>query len=224
VIKQLRFTRPGPGLSDRPFASAWRDAEARRIEALAPDRVALCTVRRPEPGGVHGVAIEWFAAGAKPGTGSYGPGVEAAAPSVRVEERCVQGAEWLATRGRGHRHAPALVLLGFIQAAPHLSRRDFAAYWWERHRPLADALVPAALQPVAYVHDYVIEGEASTWDGIGEMYEESLDVARRRGAWFASDDAAPLVADEQRFLVGATRQVLVADHEVIWPVAEPVDH
>ena len=75
--------------------------------------------------------------------------------------------------------------------------------------------MPAPLEPIAYVHDYVLPGEPGRWAGIGEMYERSLDVARERGAWFASEAALPLLADEERFLVRGTRHVLITDHEII---------
>jgi hypothetical protein len=65
------------------------------------------------------------------------------------------------------------------------------------------------------VHDYVLPGQPVPWAGIGELYERSLDVARRRGAWFDSDSAKLLIADEDRFLVRSGRQLLITDHEVI---------
>lgn len=51
-----------------------------------------------------------------------------------------------------------------------------------------------------------------------ELYESSLDTARRRGAWFASDEARPLLADEERFLVPDTRQLLITDQYLITTV------
>jgi hypothetical protein len=76
-------------------------------------------------------------------------------------------------------------------------------------------MVPSHLEPVAYVHNYVEADEPGRWAGIGEMYERSLDTARARGAWFESEEALPLVADEQRFLVRDTRQLMVTDQYVI---------
>ena len=76
-------------------------------------------------------------------------------------------------------------------------------------------MVPSHLEPVAYVHNYVEPDEPGRWAGIGEMYERSLDTARGRGAWFDSEEALPLMADEQRFLVRDTRQLMVTDQYVI---------
>jgi hypothetical protein len=134
---------------------------------------------------------------------------------VRVEERTVSGDGWIEAQWRHDRGRLRLFLIGFIEAAPPLTREQFRDYWWQQHRPLANRLVPAPLEPIAYLHDYVLAGEPGRWAGIGEMYERSLDVARERGAWFASEAALPLLADEERFLVRDTRQVLVTDHEII---------
>ena len=96
-----------------------------------------------------------------------------------------------------------------------MTRADFRDYWWSNHRPLANQLVPTALEPVAYVHDYLLPDEATRWAGVGEMYEASLDIARQRGAWFNSDAASALIADEDRFLVRTTRQLLITDQHLI---------
>ena len=134
---------------------------------------------------------------------------------MRVEERTVFGDAWLQERWRQHPGTPQLLLIGLIEAADGMTREEFRDYWWTQHRPLANQLVPPALQPVAYVHDYLLPGEATEWAGIGEMYDTSLDVARQRGAWFDSPAATALLADEDRFLVRTTRQLLVTEQHLI---------
>jgi EthD domain len=108
-----------------------------------------------------------------------------------------------------------VLLLGFIERAPWLSRTQFRDYWWERHRPLANTLVPPALQPAAYVHDYALPDAPVEWDGCGELYEATLENARARAAWFDSAAAAPLAVDEARFLVRDTRRVVLTTHEIL---------
>jgi len=138
--------------------------------------------------------------------------------TVTVEERTVSGLDWLQNRWREGGEM-GVVLIGLIEAADGLTRPAFRDYWWDQHRPLANRLVPDTLAPIAYVHDYVLDdrasGEGFTWAGIGEMYERSLGTARQRGEWFESDAAKPVIADEERFLVRASRQVLVTDGEVL---------
>ena len=132
-----------------------------------------------------------------------------------MEARSAIGDDWLVHRWVTAADEPTLLLIGLIQRAPHLSRDSFASYWWSSHRPLANRLVPAELNPHAYVHNYVLADQPSPWDGIGELYEQSLHVASQRGEWFESEAAAPLTQDEERFMISSTRQVLVTDHRIL---------
>jgi hypothetical protein len=189
--------------------------EADGIGALAdrsghprPLRAALCRVRNP--GDIVAVELSWYAdlADMREERG--------AGETIIVEERVARGADWLADRWGVRRAEQCPLLVGLIRRGAHLSREAFGQYWWNRHRPLADSLVPLELNPVAYVHNYVRADQHSAWDGIGELYEASLRVARNRGEWFESEAAAALLADEERFMDRASRQVLVTDQQILW--------
>jgi hypothetical protein len=191
----------------------WRD-EADSIGALVdrtgrapPLRLALCRVRNP--GEVVAVELSWYADLANVHE------ARGASETIIVEERVARGADWLAGRWSARRSEQCPLLIGLIGRAAHLSREEFGQYWWNRHRPLADSLVPLELNPVAYVHNYVRTDQHSAWDGIGELYEASLRVARSRGEWFESEAAAALLADEERFMDRGSRQVLVTDQEIL---------
>jgi hypothetical protein len=187
-------------------------------------RLALCVVRPGRGTPPHdGVALEWFDDAAAEAVGGLATSLPARATAVDqasvcqlvVEERTVFGDSWLDARWTHPDAAPALLLIGMIEPARGLSRQAFRDYWWDCHRPLANQMVPSHLEPVAYVHNYVGPDEPGPWAGIGEMYEHSMDTARGRGAWFESEAARPLVADEQRFLVRDTRQLLVTEQHVL---------
>ncbi len=228
-IKQLTLVRQSAFAPPGQFVTQWRDTALAELDLLPascrPDRLAHAVVREGRSPRPHrGVELAWFASGeaasghngwraARVGTG---PVVDPASSTIlRVEERCVFGESWLEQVWRRSDGPPTLVLIGFLERVPHLSRSEFRSYWWDRHRPLANSLIPPELQPLAYVHDYVVDGDPSRWDGIGELYERDLDGARRRGAWFESPAAGPLLDDENRFLVRATRMVLITDLDVI---------
>ena len=175
--------------------------------AAHPARLALCTVRNPRD--IPAFALSWHAD--RVAVESFFDG----RPTTVVEERIARGKAWLADRWKTRRDQPTLLLIGFIQRAAQMSRQEFGSYWWDRHRPLADSLVPEHLNPSAYVHNYVAPDSPSRWDGIGELYEQSLQVARQRGEWFLSDAATALVDDEKRFMNRATRDLVVTDHDVL---------
>jgi len=219
MTKCMALVRRASGVPAERFADRWREETLRQLDGLPaevrPRRLAHCAVREGRtPVAHHGVSIAWFADA--DAMADYERRVDdTSTTSIRVEERTVSGRDWLDEFWLKPEGTKTPLLIGFIERAPHLSRAEFRDYWWDEHRPLATALVPRELAPVAYVHNYVAPDEPCPWDGIGEMYEASLDLARRRGAWFDSPEAAPLTADEDRFLVRSTRQVLVTDAEMI---------
>jgi hypothetical protein len=229
VIKRLTMVRRATGVASDEFASRWRAHAEMTLGSMPasarPSRLAHCVTRPGSADPLYdGVAASWHddeealashdAWVAADGSAETVIDVEATI-CVLVEERIAIGGAWLDNQWKQAPTAPCPLLIGFIEAIDGLTREQFRDYWWDQHRPLANRLVPDELEPVAYVHNYVAAGEPGHWAGIGEMYEHSLDVARKRGRWFESDAAGPLVADEKRFLVRETRQVIVTDHEVI---------
>jgi hypothetical protein len=182
-------------------------AHADRSGRTQPLRLALCRVRTP--GEIVAVELSWYADLANVHK------ERGASETIVVEERVARGADWLADRWGARRAEQYPLLIGLIRRAAHLSREEFGQYWWNQHRPLADSLVPLELNPVAYVHNYARAGQHTAWDGIGELYEASLRVARSRGEWFETEAAAALLVDEERFMDRASRQVLVTDQEIV---------
>lgn len=235
-VKRLTFGRRAGDTSATEFAQQWR-ADALRTQDTAPagaglQRLMHCIVR---PGRTdrpfHGVAMEWFddevamAAHDEHVRSAPGPAVLDAASLVRaqVRDRVVFGEALLEQWWSDAPADPRLLLLGIIERKPGTSRTDFAHYWWNRHRPLANRLLPAEVQPPIYVHDYVQPDETCPWDGIGEFYDVSVDVARQRTQWAAADgdDAAAIVADEDQFLVRESRYALITDATVVIPRRSP---
>ena len=229
VIKRLTMVRRASGVASDEFASRWRAHAEMALGSMPasarPSQLAHCVTRPGSTDPLYdGVAVSWHedpgalalhdAWVAADGSAETVIDVEATT-CVHVEERIAIGGAWLANRWQPIATASCPLLIGFIEAIDGLTREQFRDYWWDQHRPLANRLVPDELEPVAYVHNYVAAGEPGRWAGIGEMYEHSLAVARKRGQWFDSDASGPLVADEERFLVRETRQVIVTDHEVI---------
>jgi len=228
VIKRLTLVRRRDGVPADEFGGRWRAQTELALVTMPaearPRRLGHCVVRPSRHSVIHdGVAISWHddeSAASEHDRWMSGhpspesPLDEAASMCVRVEARTVNGPDRLDAIW-SDRDASALVLIGFIEPAHGLSRDEFRDYWWDRHRPLASRLVPPELGTEAYVHNYVMSGEPGQWAGIGELYESSLAGARDRAAWFASDAALELIADEERFLVRDTRQVLVMDLDVL---------
>jgi hypothetical protein len=235
-FKRLCFVRKAPGAEGSSFGRRWRAEALRRLEsippALRPLRLAHCVARtgRDAPR-YDGMSIGWFADQAKL-AGHDQLDAEQDEPGARsvidrpssvsrlVEERCVFGTHELEALWQLPAGAQRLLLIGLVRKASGLSRREFAEYWWHQHRPLANRLFPPELQPPVYLHNYVLGDQPCAWDGVGELYESSLDIARRRGQWMGSAAAAPILDDEFRFMEPAARAVLVTDYEVLIPACQ----
>jgi hypothetical protein len=225
VIKQLSFVRRAAGVDEAAFGQSWREHVLQLHGAMPPARrpwrVEHGLIRgRRESDRWHGIAFGWFEDETALRAWSERDAIEglidpASMRRVRVEERCAFGQRWMGERRSSNSSSPVLLLLGFIQRSSALDRIGFRDYWWSRHRPFANTVIPPQLQPTAYVHDYVQPGEDFAWDGIGEMYETDAANARARGAWFDSAAAAPLADDELQFMRRDTRNVVVTTHEIV---------
>jgi hypothetical protein len=227
VFKVVALVRSSGHVAPEAFGAAWRDQVLADVEAtpaaLRPRRLALCTVRPGRrPPRFDGASLAWFddlgaatAPAAAPPRGDDDLIDAGSSHRILVEERPVRGQDWLDARWHDAGSARSLVLLVLLERVPALTRAEFRDYWWDHHRPFTDEVIPLAIQPRAYVHNYPLADQASPWDGIGEMYEDSLDVPRDRSRWLETPEAVAVVADEGRFIDRPTRCVLVADHEVV---------
>ena len=94
---------------------------------------------------------------------------------------------------------------------PHLSREDFQAYWRNTHAPLV-ASVAETLQIRRYVQLHSLPHEANAavrasreappeYDGVAELWFDSLDALAANGQRpEARAAAALLLEDERRFI------------------------
>jgi len=94
---------------------------------------------------------------------------------------------------------------------PHLSRDEFQRYWFNNHAPLV-ASVKDTLRIRRYVQLHSLPAEASAgirasrqgpadYDGVAELWFDSLDAVAANGARpEAQTAAALLLADERRFI------------------------
>jgi uncharacterized protein (TIGR02118 family) len=94
---------------------------------------------------------------------------------------------------------------------PSLSRQQFQEYWYDAHAPLV-ASVAAALQIRRYVQTHSLPPEASAgirasrdapadFDGVAELWWDSLEAMAENGRRpEAQAAAALLLEDEKRFI------------------------
>jgi uncharacterized protein (TIGR02118 family) len=107
--------------------------------------------------------------------------------------------------------APGVKRVSFISRRPSLTRAEFAAYWAERHAPLARAHHPAVRRYVQNVVIDCIAGDApaTAVDGIAELSFDSVDDMEAR--LYDSDAGREVIADDvARFidLAAGTRMLV----------------
>jgi uncharacterized protein (TIGR02118 family) len=118
-----------------------------------------------------------------------------------------------------------------LRRQAHLSREEFQRYWRERHAPLVREAA-AALGVRRYVQVHTLTSPANEglrrgrggpeeYDGVAELWFESLDTLAASGATPEGRAAGRrLLEDERRFIDLARSPVWIAEeHEVVAPPA-----
>lgn len=117
-------------------------------------------------------------------------------------------------------------LMFCLRRLPQLSRAQFQQHWREHHAPLV-ARHAAAMRLRRYVQCHTVDdavaahlaaerGAPAAYDGVAELWWDSLDerAAARSDASRAA--AAELLADERRFIdLAASPLFLVQEHPVV---------
>ena len=109
---------------------------------------------------------------------------------------------------------------------PHLSRAEFQDYWFNRHAPLV-ASVKDVLGIRRYVQMHSLADEASEalrasrgapepYDGVAQLWYDSLeDLGRRMADPAAREASAQLLEDERKFIDHARSPLWWGEERVI---------
>jgi len=88
--------------------------------------------------------------------------------------------------------------MSFLKRKPGITKEEFSRYWKDVHAPIAARLIPG-LKRYVQNHSIDIPELESEFDGIVEMWWESMEAAMKYPLWHESDEAAPLREDEAKF-------------------------
>ena len=113
-----------------------------------------------------------------------------------------------------------------VKRQPHLSREEFQHYWRERHGPLVrEAAAVLGVQRYVQVHTLTTpvneglrrgRGGPEEFDGVAELWFESLDALTAAGATPEGRAAGRrLLEDERRFIDLARSPVWVAEEHAV---------
>ena len=106
-------------------------------------------------------------------------------------------------------------LIALIYKKPGLSDEEFYQYWKEKHGPLAAKIIPG-LRRYVQNHPVKIPGLKYEADGLAELWFDDLDAYKNLRAWRQSDEAKPLLDDEDKFMDrGRLSRYVVEEHVII---------
>jgi len=106
-------------------------------------------------------------------------------------------------------------LIAPVYRKPGLSDEEFYKYWKEKHGPLVTNIVPG-LRRYVQNHPIKIPGHKYEADGFAESWWDDLDAYKSWLAWRQSDEAKPLVDDEEKFMDRSRiSRYIVEEHVII---------
>jgi uncharacterized protein (TIGR02118 family) len=120
----------------------------------------------------------------------------------------------------------AIKLVFCCRRKPGTSRAEFQQYWLESHGPLVRSLRAALPQMRRYVQSHTLDspvndairagrGSGEAFDGITEVWFDSLESRGASSTQEAADAARRLFEDESRFIDFAASSVFVTEeHEI----------
>jgi hypothetical protein len=234
MIKTFELVRRDPGVDQDRFVEAWEsfDRDALAAAPSAPHRVVHCAAvpRGHRPARYDAVRVMWhedaahrdaFTAFLLADAGRRRAWETLVQPDAMVtmstDERVARDAAWLSRRWTERATDTVFMMIGFIERKHPMTRAEFRDYWWDVHRPIANRVLPREAQGSAYVQNTATPESTAPWDGVGELYLDSLDQITPRAAFFETAAARELLADEGLLLERATRLLLVTDHRVVGP-------
>ena len=104
--------------------------------------------------------------------------------------------------------------MSFLKRKSGITREEFMRYWKEVHGPIASRIIPG-LKRYVQNHPVDIPGVESEFDGIAEIWWESLEAAMKFPAWHASEEARPLREDEEKFFDTSKRTRFFAQEHIV---------
>ena len=108
-------------------------------------------------------------------------------------------------------------VIGLLKRRPDLTHAEFSDYWFSRHHPLGQAIVPPEALSAGYVQNHALQlgrGEAP-YDAVAELVFEDHAAMQRWTAWYNSDAGKALRDDELNFMDVSRRLVIVTDERVL---------
>ena len=101
-----------------------------------------------------------------------------------------------------------------LKKKPGLSQEKFFQYWKKNHGPLASKLIPG-LRKYIQGHAVSIAGMEPRFDGIAELWFDSIEGVQNYLKWRETEKAKELIEDENKFIDKTQLVRIFAEEQVI---------
>lgn len=109
-------------------------------------------------------------------------------------------------------------VIGLLKRKPGMSHQEFSDYWFSKHAPLGQRIVPHEALSVRYVQNHALAmkgGGEAPYDAVAELCFEDFAAMMRWIDWYNSDAGKELRDDELKFMDISKRVVIVTDERVM---------
>lgn len=109
-------------------------------------------------------------------------------------------------------------VIGLLKRRADLTHEEFSDYWFNKHQPLGERIVPKSALSVGYVQNHAVslgKGGEALFDAVAELVFEDRAGLQRWIEWYNSDAGKELRDDELNFMDVSQRVLIVTDERVI---------
>ena len=109
-------------------------------------------------------------------------------------------------------------VIGLLKRRADLTHEEFSDYWFNKHQPLGERIVPKSALSVGYVQNHAVsigKGGEAPFDAVAELVFEDRAGLQRWIEWYNSDAGKELRDDELNFMDVSQRVLIVTDERVI---------
>lgn len=109
-------------------------------------------------------------------------------------------------------------VIGLLKRKLGMSHQEFSDYWFSKHAPLGQRIVPREALSARYVQNHALTmkgGGEAPYDAVAELCFEDAAAMKRWIDWYNSDSGKQLRDDELNFMDVSRRLVIVTDERVM---------
>jgi uncharacterized protein (TIGR02118 family) len=109
-------------------------------------------------------------------------------------------------------------LIGLMKRKAGMSQEEFVKYWYEKHAPFGQRIVPPECLGRGYIQNYSLTfkpGVDAPYDAVGEIYYDDMAHLQRWIKWYNSEAGKPLRDDEENFMDRSKRVVVITEERVM---------